>query len=114
MILKPHFFQSKEQVIQDFKNTLALASVPCNSTAAACMFEIFLISPHALAAIQDVANTKQNTTGNALADLIFFLLNELESKFARENCLQVDKSFCTYGLVVSVRHLLGKVNFLYV
>lgn len=108
------YFQSRERTIQDLKNTLALASdlKPSNTIAAAYMFEVCLISPCILDVIQELTETKENSTGNALADLIVFLLKEIESKLNKENSLQVDKTFCTYGIVFCVRHLLEKTNLL--
>lgn len=76
------------------------------------MFEVCLLSPHALEAIREISDLKENNTGNALWDLIVFLLQQLEEK--NKQNFQVDKYFCTYGIVLSVRHLLQKVNFLYV
>lgn len=106
------YLQSRERTIQDLKNTLALASdlKPCNTIAAAYMFEVCLISPCILDVIQELTETKENSTGNALADLIVFLLRELEMKLNKENLLQVDKTFCTYGIVFSIRHLLEKAS----
>lgn len=102
--------------MQDLKNTLKLASdlKPCNTTAAAYLFEVFLLSPYALETIQEYTNIKENQTQDPLPDLIFLLFKELEKKLNRStnNCLQVDKYFCTYGIVFSIRHLLQKVDFL--
>lgn len=75
------------------------------------MFEIFLLLPHASQAVQELGESIDKGTGNALCDLVYFLLKELHNKLSKENSLQVDKYFCTYGIVFSLRHLLGKVNF---
>lgn len=76
------------------------------------MFEVCLLSPYILDAIQELVDLKENKTANPLHNLLLMLLKELYNKLtmSKENSLQVDKSFNSYGIVFTIRHLFAKIN----